>query len=233
MCRLPQRRAASPIPPACSWAPAALRPRPPGRRAVRDQSTPGRTNPMRPVVRLTARVLQLRELAAGDSVGYNEPGGPRAPAVAMLGVGYADGSPRPLQPRRRSLTARLPLVGRVSMDLTTFDVTDHPGMQPGTGWNCSARTSPPTMWRRRRHQRLRGSDLARPPLPAGLPARVTPVAGFLAAIGRSVIAPLPGTGALTVFAGTGLSHSCGRPSTAGCSAAPCWRWAISACRWWR
>jgi len=96
--------------------------------------TPGRPNPMRPVVRLRARVLAVREIPAGATVGYNATWtAPRPSRIATVALGYADGFHRSLSGRA---TARfdgtpVPLVGRVSMDLTTFDVTDHPGVQPG------------------------------------------------------------------------------------------------------
>jgi len=96
--------------------------------------TAGRPNPMRPVVRLTAPVLQLRDIAAGASVGYNETWRAARPSrIAVLGVGYADGLPRALSNTGAAFFdgVRLPLVGRVSMDLTTFDVTDHPGIAVG------------------------------------------------------------------------------------------------------
>jgi alanine racemase len=90
---------------------------------------PGRANPMRDVVRLSAPILQVREVAAGETVGY---GGfwtaPRASRIAVVGVGYADGFLRALSNAgsARFDGAAVPLVGRVSMDLTTFDVTDVP-----------------------------------------------------------------------------------------------------------
>jgi len=96
--------------------------------------TPGAVNPMRPVARLCARVLQVRNVAPGETVGYNATwaaSGVRR--IATVGIGYADGWHRSLSNRG---TARfdgtvLPLVGRVSMDLTTFDVTARPDIAPG------------------------------------------------------------------------------------------------------
>jgi alanine racemase len=89
---------------------------------------------MRQAVRLTTRVLQVREVAAGESVGYNATWRAARPSrIATAALGYADGW-------HRSLSGRgfahfdgqpVPLVGRVSMDLTTFDVTDHPSVGPG------------------------------------------------------------------------------------------------------
>ncbi len=96
--------------------------------------TPGRANPQRPVVRLRARVLQVRDVAAGDTVGYNAQWVAERPSrVATLSVGYADGYLRALSNRASAYFdgRPVPLVGRVSMDLSCFDVTGEPGIQPG------------------------------------------------------------------------------------------------------
>ncbi len=96
--------------------------------------TPGAPNPMRPVIRLTARILQIRTIEPGETVGYNATWTARRRSrIATVAVGYADGFLRSLS---NAATARfdghpVPLVGRVSMDLATFDVTDHPAAQPG------------------------------------------------------------------------------------------------------
>jgi alanine racemase len=97
--------------------------------------TPTEENPMRPVVTLTARVLAVRDIPAGATVGYSATWTASEPRrIATVGVGYADG-----WHRLHSNTGvayfdghPVPLVGRVSMDLTTFDVTDHPAIQPGS-----------------------------------------------------------------------------------------------------
>ena len=97
--------------------------------------TPGRPNPMRPVVRLRARVLQVRDVRPGESVGYNGMWVAARPSrIATVSVGYADGYLRSLTNRATATFdgAPVPLVGRVSMDLTTFDVTDAPGASPGS-----------------------------------------------------------------------------------------------------
>jgi alanine racemase len=97
--------------------------------------TPGRPNPMRPVVRLSARVLQVRTIQPGESVGYNGTwAARRVSRIATISVGYADGWPRSLGNRGHALFdgAPVPLVGRISMDLTTYDVTDHSGIETGT-----------------------------------------------------------------------------------------------------
>ena len=96
--------------------------------------TPGRANPMRQTVRLRARVLAVREIAAGQTVGYNATWrAERASRIGTVAIGYADGWHRSHSGRGTALFdgRPVPLVGRVSMDLTTFDVTDHPTLAPG------------------------------------------------------------------------------------------------------
>jgi alanine racemase len=81
---------------------------------------------MRPIVRLRGRILQVREIGEGRSVGYGATWTASAPArLATVAVGYADGWPRSFGRRGsgRLGNVRVPLVGRVSMDLTVFDVT--------------------------------------------------------------------------------------------------------------
>ena len=95
---------------------------------------PDRPNPMRPVVRLMAQVIALRDVPAGALVGYNGSWAAARPSrIATVAVGYADGFPRSLSNRSaaRFDGRAVPLVGRVSMDLTTYDVTDHPGLVLG------------------------------------------------------------------------------------------------------
>lgn len=96
--------------------------------------TPGRSNPMRGVVRLSIRVLSVRDVAAGAGVGYNATWIAARPSrIATAALGYADGFHRSLSGRGSACFdgTPIPLVGRISMDLTTFDVTDHPAVQPG------------------------------------------------------------------------------------------------------
>ena len=96
--------------------------------------TPRQPNPMRPVVRLMARVLAVRDIQAGASVGYNATWTANRPSrIATAGVGYADGWHRALSGQCNAFFdgAPVPLVGRVSMDLTTFDITDFPAVAPG------------------------------------------------------------------------------------------------------
>ena len=84
-------------------------------------------NPMRPVARLRARIMQLRDVPAGEGVGYDHQWVARRPSrIATLPIGYADGYHRVLGDRAEvALAGRLcPVVGRISMDLITVDVTD-------------------------------------------------------------------------------------------------------------
>jgi alanine racemase len=96
--------------------------------------TPGRPNPMRPVVTLTAAIQQIRSIEAGMSCGYNAQWTARRPTrLATLLIGYADGLPRGAGATDAKPGAEVavagrgaPLVGRVSMDLTIVDITDLP-----------------------------------------------------------------------------------------------------------
>ncbi len=90
---------------------------------------PWMPNPMRPVIRLLGRILQVRAVSAGDSVGYDATHLVQGPSkVAALGLGYADGYPWSLAGKGHVIIAGRPcrVIGRVSMDLLTVDVTDVP-----------------------------------------------------------------------------------------------------------
>ncbi|MCC5988279.1 MAG: alanine racemase [Pararhodobacter sp.] len=82
-----------------------------------------------PVVRLDLPVIQTREVSAGETVGYGCSWTARVPRrIATVAAGYADGIHRALS-NRTTLWAGdrpCPVVGRVSMDLVTADVTDLP-----------------------------------------------------------------------------------------------------------
>jgi alanine racemase len=87
---------------------------------------PDTPNPLRPVVRLSGKILQIREIDRGETVGYGAAHVMQAPGrVATVAVGYADGWLRSLSHRGHGRLAgkRVPLLGRVSMDLVTFDVS--------------------------------------------------------------------------------------------------------------
>ena len=89
---------------------------------------------LRPVMKLKTRIVQLREVPSGISVGYRGSfvtG--RETLVATLPIGYADGYPRALSNRAKvSLGGRLvPLIGSVCMDFIMVDVTDVQGVCVG------------------------------------------------------------------------------------------------------
>ncbi|MGI8547784.1 MAG: alanine racemase [Gemmatimonadaceae bacterium] len=80
-----------------------------------------------PVVHLRARVVELRALRAGDTVGYDATYQARGPeTIATVAVGYGDGYPRAVSKRGAALLngASVPVRGLVTMDMTMFDVTD-------------------------------------------------------------------------------------------------------------
>jgi alanine racemase len=102
--------------------------------------TPDRPNPMRAVVGMEAKVLQVRDIAAGEGVGYDgrwTAPGPRR--LATISAGYADGIPSGAigatgaAPGGVAMVdgALCPMVGRVSMDLIVLDVTDAPPVERG------------------------------------------------------------------------------------------------------
>ncbi len=95
---------------------------------------PGQPNPMRPVVRLDATILQVRDVEAGESCGYNARWQAPAPRrLATLSLGYADGYPRSASNRGHALVGGVPcpIVGLISMDLIILDVTDAPEARRG------------------------------------------------------------------------------------------------------
>src|SRR5436309_564047 len=94
--------------------------------------TPEADNPMQPVVDLKARIIQLRNVERGDSVGYGGTWTARRPTrLAIVSAGYADGYFRAAGSNDGTRGAevvvagkRCPIAGRVSMDLMAVDVTD-------------------------------------------------------------------------------------------------------------
>jgi alanine racemase len=95
-----------------------------------------RANPMAPVVTLSGRILQIRQVDEGLTVGYGATYGVAPPTrLAVVGVGYADGYPRILGNRGSAAIAgrHVPVVGRVSMDLITVDVSNVPPAESRVG----------------------------------------------------------------------------------------------------
>lgn len=81
----------------------------------------------RPVVSLLAPVLQVKYIKAGETVGYNATfTAPRDMRIAIVGAGYADGVPVAQSNKGTAIMhdMEVPIVGRVSMDLTILDVTE-------------------------------------------------------------------------------------------------------------
>ena len=96
--------------------------------------TPGRQESMLPVVELRGRIIQVRSINRGDTVGYGATFTASRPSrVALVAVGYADGFLRSASATKTKAAAqvvvagkRCPIVGRVTMDLMAVDVTDLP-----------------------------------------------------------------------------------------------------------
>jgi alanine racemase len=89
--------------------------------------TPARPNPMLPVVRLEAKIVQTRMLEAGVGVGYGHTFHTAAPlAAATISLGYADGWHRRAASAAWFEGVRLPFLGRVSMDSIILDISALP-----------------------------------------------------------------------------------------------------------
>jgi alanine racemase len=89
---------------------------------------------LQPAMSLRTRVSMVKDIAAGESVGYGRRFyAARKSCIATLPLGYADGWPRALSGRISLLVRgqRAPLVGSVCMDQCTLDVTDVPGVSLG------------------------------------------------------------------------------------------------------
>lgn len=91
---------------------------------------------LKPALKAYAQILQINDVSQGTSVGYDATFiAQRASRIATLGVGYADGYLRSLSNRGEVYFEgqKLPVVGKVSMDLLTIDVTDVPPNKIHTG----------------------------------------------------------------------------------------------------
>jgi alanine racemase len=89
---------------------------------------------LKPVMSLQSAIISLRTVAVGDSVGYAASWtAQRDTKVATIAIGYGDGYPRNAASGTPVLIAgqRAPLIGRVSMDMITVDVTDIAGVAIG------------------------------------------------------------------------------------------------------
>jgi alanine racemase len=88
---------------------------------------------LKPVVRLDAPILQVRQVPPGESIGYGAAFRAKRPMrIAVVGAGYADGVLRAASPGGYGwLDKRRRIVGRISMDLIALDVTDCEAALPG------------------------------------------------------------------------------------------------------
>ena len=97
---------------------------------------PGQPNPMAQVVRLQGKIAQVRDVDTPQTVGYGATHRVEGPGrIATVPVGYADGYLRFLSNKGTGYIGNIPVpvVGRVSMDLITLDVTKVPIHQCGVG----------------------------------------------------------------------------------------------------
>ena len=96
---------------------------------------PGDPNGLQPVMTLESRVISVRELPAGAPIGYGARFHTERPTrVGLVAIGYADGYPRST-PDGTPVAVdgiRTRLIGRVSMDMLTIDLTDIPESGPGS-----------------------------------------------------------------------------------------------------
>jgi alanine racemase len=89
---------------------------------------------LQPLLSLRTRIMQVRRIRKGTLVGYGWTFvAPRDSLVAVIPIGYADGYNRLLSNCGAGLLhgQRVPVIGRISMDLTVIDVTAVPSAQPG------------------------------------------------------------------------------------------------------
>lgn len=89
---------------------------------------------VKPALSWRARVLSVKQVPAGWRIGYGAMyRAPRPMRIGILGVGYADGLPHRLSNRGQVIAAGrfVPILGAVSMDLTTVDLSECPEVRPG------------------------------------------------------------------------------------------------------
>lgn len=90
---------------------------------------------LRPVMTLRSRVIAVKEIESGETVGYGATWtAARRTRLGVVAAGYADGVPRHLKSGTPVLVAgrEVPVTGRISMDSITVDLTDHPGAVLGS-----------------------------------------------------------------------------------------------------
>jgi len=90
--------------------------------------------PLRPVMQVKTRVLSVKKVAAGQSISYGRSFiTKREGLIATVAIGYADGYDLRLSNKGKMIAfgQRVPVVGRVCMDMTMLDVTEVPGLAAG------------------------------------------------------------------------------------------------------
>ena len=95
---------------------------------------PGRPNPMEQVIHLQGKIVQTRDVDTPQTVGYGAAHRFEGPTkVATVAAGYADGYPRSLGDQGVAYIGNraAPVIGRVSMDLITLDISSAPDAKPG------------------------------------------------------------------------------------------------------
>jgi alanine racemase len=113
----------------------------PGYALYGGQTTAERSCPVQPVVRVSARILQVEDVPAGGRIGYSATYRATTPRrIATIAAGYADGVFRHASAGNDQAGgfvsirgALAPIVGRASMDLITVDITDVDGAVPQRG----------------------------------------------------------------------------------------------------
>lgn len=94
---------------------------------------------LRPVMTLASAVFAVRDVAAGEAVGYGGTWTASRPSrLGLVAIGYADGMPRSVAPGTALWVdgRRCPLAGRVSMDMLMVDLSDHPRAGVGSVVEC-------------------------------------------------------------------------------------------------
>jgi alanine racemase len=89
---------------------------------------------LQPVLSLVTRIFLLKKLPAGTPISYGRTFVTRRESlIATIPIGYADGFSRSLSNCGEALVrgARVPVTGRVCMDMTMLDVTEVPGVREG------------------------------------------------------------------------------------------------------
>ena len=89
---------------------------------------------LQPVMRFSSRIIQVKDVPAGTGLGYGHIFTTNRPTrIGIIPAGYEDGYLRCLSNRAQALVhgQRVPVVGRISMNLTMFDITDVDGITPG------------------------------------------------------------------------------------------------------